>query len=138
MEVTLGVFNKLNYNGNMFVIEKKEELIHLVNDVIEYGRNLILKPDSGSNKNFKELAVIDIKDIVSTISKFKITVNGEIGYKNLPVYTLTGIVNTDLLNIDCLTNTKSFGIRTVGKKYESKAYGSVIVPKKILCWNIII
>ena len=138
MEVTLGVFNKLNYNGNMFVIEKKEELIHLVNDVIEYGRNLILKPDSGSNKNFKELAVIDIKDIVSTISKFKITVNGEIGYKNLPVYTLVGIVNTDLLNIDCLTNTKSFGIRAVGNRYESEAYGSFIVPKKILCWNIII
>ena len=138
MEVTLGVFNKLNYNGNVYVINKKEDLIDLVNDVIEYGKNIILKPNSLINKNFKELAVIDKKDIVSTISKFKITVNGELGYNNLPVYTLVGIVNTDLLNINCLTNAKSFGIRAVGNRYESEAYGSFIVPKKILCWNIII
>lgn len=130
MEVTLGVFNKLNYNGNVYVINKKEDLIDLVNDVIVYGKNIILKPNSLSNKNFKELAVIDKKDIVSTISKFKITVNGVLGYENLPVYTLTGIVNTDLLNINCLTNAKSFGIRTVGNKCESKVYDSVIVPKK--------
>ena len=144
IELVVFKFNEVKEtsNGKMsYVIKNVEHMKRLFTMDYKKPRNtLVMLSDPMKTYDRFNYNTYEIKDIVGYVTKFSITADGKLGYRDLPVYTVKADIDIDVSMLKHRgLDIKNLDVILHGtvKKYEGESNITVNRIQDIIAWHLV-
>lgn len=145
IELEVFKFNEVKETSNgkiSYVMKNKEHMKRLFTIDYKQPRNtLVLLSDPVKTYDRFNRYTYDIKDLVGYVTKFTITTDGKLGYRDLPIYTVRADIDIDasmlkhrgldIKNLDVI-------LHGTAKNYVCESKVTARRLQDIIAWHLVI